>query len=237
MIVNVAIVEDEKNVAELIRSFLNRYAEEKRDVTFNAVWFGNSIDFLSKYNSNYDLVLMDIELPDIDGLTASKRLRNIDEKVSLIFITNMSQYALKGYEVNAFDYIVKPVGYYHLSISLDRVIKHIKSEKTARINVNVKGGLVVLSPMEIKYVEVIKHRIIYYTVKGVYEAYGTLKDKEEILGKAGFVRCNSCYLVNLYYVTGIQDNTVFVDNVGLQISRPKRKSFVNALTNYLGENM
>lgn len=236
MILNIAMVEDEEKTANLIRDCLAKYQSEKGGVEFNAVWFSNPIDFLSKYNHNFDVVFMDIELPDMDGFITAKKLRLIDAQVPLVFITNMSQYAVKGYEVNAFDYIVKPVIYFKFALKLDRLLKHLNSQKLASIHVNIDGGIMVLAQSEIKYLEVIKHTVIFHTIKGNYTSYGTLKSKEEQLDQSSFEKCNNCYLVNLRFVDGIKGNVVIVDGEELQMSRPKRKSFINALTNYLGEN-
>ncbi len=70
------------------------------------------------YRADYDIVFMDIELPGINGMEAAHRLREIDQQVILIFVTNMAQFAVKGYEVDALDYIIKPAQYGPLSIKL-----------------------------------------------------------------------------------------------------------------------
>lgn len=236
IMINVAIVEDEKNAADLLLSYFNTYTEKKGE-KFHVVWFDNPVNFLTYYKPNYDLVLMDIELPDINGMDTSRKLRKIDKTVTLIFVTNMSQFAVTGYEVDAFDYIVKPVSYYDFALKLERALERIKSRTELKIQVVVDDVIKCITSSELKYVEVINHKLIFHTKDGDYVGNGTLKDFEKKLQTADFARCNNCYLVNLRYVTGISGYTVTVDGDELQISHPKRKDFKRALNDYLGEKL
>lgn len=105
---NIAIVEDSKEATDVLKSYFDRFSEEM-GARFNVVCFDNALDFLENYSSAFNLVLMDINMPHMDGMEASHRLREIDNNVTLIFVTNMAQYAIRGYEVGATDFIVKPV--------------------------------------------------------------------------------------------------------------------------------
>ena len=95
MAICVAVVEDEKRERELIKKYLASFGEE-RGVVFNVYEFEDGLSFLSDYKSIYDVVFMDIEMPHLSGMEAAKRLRKLDDKVALVFITNMAQYAVGG---------------------------------------------------------------------------------------------------------------------------------------------
>lgn len=231
--INVALIEDDDGAAEVIRKFLDRFTAEKR-VKFNLARYGDAVGFLANFNSNFDIVLMDIELPDLSGMEAAKKLREIDKSVVLIFVTNMAQFAVKGYEVDAMDFIVKPVDYFVFSVKLQRALDRVTIGGEIKLRVKTENGVVGLLSSRIKYVESVKHIVVYHTTDGDYRSYGTLRDVELSLGASNFVRCNNCYLVNLRYVNCVRGYTAVVDGEELLISHPRRSEFVRALGNYLG---
>lgn len=121
MIVHIALVEDDVKAAETIQKYLDRY-EAENQIKFDVTTFSNAIPLLENYTADYDIIFMDIRMPYMNGMDAAHRLRAIDSKVILIFITSLTQYAVAGYEVEALDYIVKPVNYYDFALKLARAI-------------------------------------------------------------------------------------------------------------------
>lgn len=230
---NIAIVEDEVEEAEILRSYFTRYSKEY-GTTFTVTHFGSAEAFLNRYRPVYDLVLMDICLPKTSGMDAAAELRKLDQSVPLIFVTNMAQFAVKGYEVDAFDFVVKPVSYANFVLKLHRLLGRLATRREGEVLVTLSDHMVRLSASQIKYIEISGHRMVYHTTSGEVNAYGNLKEVEASLDASIFARCNSCYLVNLNYVQAIQGHTVLVDGEELQISRPRRKAFVQALNDYLG---
>lgn len=233
VMIRIALVEDEENNVKEINSYLKRYSKEY-NVEIQISNFGYANLFLSQYNNNFDIVLMDIGLPDIDGMTAIRKLREIDNNVLVIFVTNLAQYAVNGYEVDAFDFLVKPVSYYNLVLKINRALERIGSRKEKQIWVSTRNEKRLIMASKLKYVEVIKHKIIYHTVDGEVSSLGSLKNVCDELEGLSFALCNQCYLVNLHYVTGIDGYKCIIGNEVLQISLPKKNSFIHALNNYLG---
>lgn len=234
--INLAIVEDDIEAANLLEDFLQRYAQAN-DIKFNIVLFANGLSFLNGYNSNFDIVFMDIELPDLNGMKVAQKLRLIDETVTLIFVTNMAQFAVKGYEVSALDFLVKPVTYSNFSLKIQRALKHININSDNGISVKTDDGVKRISVNNIKYVEVMNHKLIYHTTDGDLQAYGQLVNIENSLCGFGFVRCNSCYLVNLRYVSSIKDFILEMDDDKLQISRARKKIVLQEMAKYLGKHL
>ena len=230
--IKIAIVEDEKSIAEGLFNFLDRYAEEN-DIKIQVKYFPCTTEFLTQYDG-FDIVLMDIEFKnDMNGIEASRKLRKLDSVVTLIFVTSFEQFAVRGYEVHAFDFIVKPVVYSDFSLRMTRALQHVSKEEPDTINIMVKGGVKILSVKSIKYIEVIKHKLIFHTVEEVFECNGSLGDMEKQLSPKGFVRCNHCYLVNLWYVRGVDGFSIDLDGEKIAISQSKRKEFMSALNRYL----
>ncbi len=229
----VALVEDSPVEAEAIQSFFRRYCEENA-VDIEVRWFSEGEKFLLEYQPVYDLVLMDINLPAMNGMDTATRLRRLDKLVTLIFITSLARYAIRGYEVDAMDYLLKPVSYSRFCSRIQRALSKCRQEQVQTVLINVSDGVYRIASSRIKYVEVADHCLVYHTVEGNLNTYGKLKDVEEKLDKTQFVRCNRCYLVNLAFIRAVRGFTLVVDGEELQISRPKRNAVLEALNDYLG---
>ena len=227
----VAIVEDETEAKEVISAHLKRYCGEK-NIPYQLVWYNNGLDFLAVYNKNFDVVLLDIMLPDINGMETARKLRDMDNSVALVFVTNMAQFAVSGYEVNAFDFVVKPVTYGNLSLKLDRALPHFIKE-TQRVSIYSPDGTRIVPVSEIKYVEVMNHRIVWHTTEGDLSLCGSLKKAEEQLPPSDYCRINNCYIVNLKYVTSVGAQTIVCAGDELSVSRPRRRDFMRAMTEYI----
>ena len=192
--------------------------------------------FLSEYDADCDIVFMDIQLPDLNGMDAAIKLRKIDDKVTIVFITNLMQYAVDGYQVRALDFIVKPVAYYNFAIKMKRILKERRLNLSYEEELLLSGEHVIkrLAVSAIKYIEVIGHYLTFHTFEGVISTCGFLADMEKNLKDKHFSRCNNCYLVNLKYVTEVSATSCTVDGEELQISRRRRKNFMDDLTMFMG---
>lgn len=189
---------------------------------------------MDEFAGNYDIIFMDIELPHMDGMEAVRRLREKDGNVVVIFVTNMAQYAIKGYEVNALDFIVKPVRYDSFAMKMDKAVAKIKSTRGKEIWITERNSKRRLRIEDIKYVEVVHNCCIFHTTNGDFSTYNQLYNVCAELKDAPFALCNRCFLVNLMHVTSIGDMTVTVGDEKLQVSRSKKKSFMISLNEYLG---
>lgn len=171
-------------------------------------------------------------MPVMNGLEVAKKLRQQDDKVIIIFTTNLASMAINGYEVTALDFLVKPIVEEQLSIVLTRALKYINKGEARRLMIRVKGGFKAISYNEIVYIEVKKHDLNFHSVTGeIFTTRGTLKDVESLLDPNVFAKCNSCYLVNLNHVKSIIDDEVITGVGKLEISRAKKKAFVEAFMN------
>ena len=229
----IAIVEDEAAVRDQLTGYVQRYTRQY-GTPFEVTTFGDGVDILENYRPVYDIIFLDVEMQHLDGMETAQRIRALDSDVLLIFITNMAQYAIKGYAVGALDYVLKPVPYFAFSQQLQKAVGQLARQKRHYLAVPVDGGLRRIDEASIYYIESEGHRIHFYTEEGDFSAPGALKTFEEKLADRPFARCNSGYLVNLAQVSGVQQNTVQVGPHELQVSRPKRKAFLEALADYIG---
>ena len=231
--VRIAILEDEASVREDLAGYLRRYTRQY-GTKFEVSLFADGDEILEDYRPNWDIILLDVEMPRLDGMTTAERIRKLDSEVILIFITNMAQYAIRGYAVDAMDYILKPVPYFAFSQQLQKAIRRLEKRTKAYLTVPVEGGFRRVDLSGVYYLESAGHKVRLYTEEGEWTAPGSLRQYEETLADKQFARCNSGYLVNLAQVRGMQDGMVLVGPHSLQISRPRRKAFVEALTDYVG---
>lgn len=230
--INAALVEDDAAWSAAVTEYVKKFSAES-GMAVKLTRFGDAETFLAS-GVNFDLVLMDIELPGMSGMDAAKKMREAGSGAALLFVTNMAQFALNGYEVEAVDFIVKPVPYFVFSVKFRRAAERAAARKVTVLRVKTDEGTVNIRSSDIKYVEIIKHYAVYHTTDGDHRTRGALKDIEPVLADYDFVRCNNCYLVNLKYVKGVRGYTVNVGGDELLISHPKRRGFVRVLNDYLG---
>ena len=232
--IKIAIVEDEQLYAKQLHEYLRKYEKENGEA-IEVTIYSDGDQIVEKYQSQYDIILMDIEMKFMDGMSAAEEIRKIDTEVVIIFITNMTQYAIRGYAVDALDYVLKPVSYFALSQRLNRAIGRMRKRESKMIMVNMKGGIVRLNIANIYYIESQGHTLILHTILGDYETSGTMKEMESKLLGMNFCRGNKGYLINLQHVDGISDGCAIVKDEKLILSRARKKEFMEALTKYWGE--
>ncbi|MDR1354808.1 MAG: LytTR family DNA-binding domain-containing protein [Propionibacteriaceae bacterium] len=239
--VRIGLVEDDPHSAQLLQGYLARYAAESNSgnfgqEVFQVTAFDDARVLLDHYRGGFDILLLDIQLPGIDGFQAAQRIRQLDHQVIIVFVTITPQYALKGYEVGALSYLLKPVSYVSFAREMQRSLGRYLLRQGAWLSLKINSGLVRVATSEIVFCESDKYRVIVHTMADDHVVISSIKAMQESLAGRGFFRCNSGYLVNLRHVVGVAQNLCRLSTgQQLLISRPRRKAFLAALTNYLGD--
>ena len=229
----VAIVEDmDENIATL-QTYLERYGKE-RSTEIQTVSYKDGMDFVAGYRAVWDLILLDIEMPLLNGMDTARQIRKADPDVLIIFITALTQYAIEGYSVRALDYVLKPVQYYAFAAKMDQVCEILSARQQKSIFVSSREGQVKLLPEQLFYIEVQDHTLCYHTKQQLLHTTGTqsLGKLAQELENSGFARCHQAYLVNLRYVTRYDRSTVVLGGETLPMSRTYYKNFVQSLLDY-----
>ncbi|MDR2157018.1 MAG: LytTR family DNA-binding domain-containing protein [Clostridiales Family XIII bacterium] len=234
--INVAIVEDEADYREEWKRYLARYGEESGE-SFRISVFADGFRILENYRAQYDIILMDIRMEGMDGMAAAEKIRKVDPSVIIIFITNMSQYAIRGYSVDALDYMLKPVSYFAFTQRLERAFKRMRFREDRYMTLRFRSGVKKMKINDIYYIEVLNHDLIFHTKTGEYTVSGTLKNMEEQLRSDGFFRCSKCYLVNLRHVDGMRSGFAVVNGDEVRISRNRKTVFLSALSDHIRETV
>ena len=234
--INIAVVEDSADDLSNCLALLDRYSNEKH-LKFDIQTFNSGDAFLMRFKSQYDFIILDINLSALNGIDVAITIREKDEEVIIMFATNLAKYATSGYEVDAIDFVLKPLSYASFYLRLERVMKKLKKKDDFFIVVPFEGGFNKISINDVLYVEVISHDIIFHLVDGnEITTSGTLKKYEEELKKHWFIRCNSCYLVNAHKIKRVEKLDIQLANdETIAISHPKRKGFMEAFKRYIIE--
>ena len=230
-----AVVEDDPKTSSEITALCERFfAEKERE--FDVQTFFDGASFISSFRSDYDIVLLDIDMPLMNGLAAAKKIRETDDRCAIIFMTNLTQFVLKGYEVAASGYLVKPVLYEKFRRAMNQALKYIDKSQKKTIILRIESDVYVLNVDDIRYIEVMGHNLSVHTENKTYTLKKTLTEFERSLEGFGFARPNHSYLVNLKYVRSVVKNDVILNvgsaDVKLVLSRNKKKAFIDALIAY-----
>lgn len=226
--IKIALVDDNQKDLAVMQGYLDA-AAAGGSLNLSVDSFTDSLEFIETYNGKYDIVFLDIEMPMLDGLELARKLRKMGSDCCIVFITNMPQYALQGYEVEALAYLIKPVKSFNFIQVLKKAVERTKNrrEGDASIVINTRQEVKVLPSSTILYIEVENHNLVFHTTDGgEYRTRESLKAVEEQLSGMNFCRCNNCYLVNLRYVESVIGNTVRVAGTELLMSRHKKKDFI-----------
>ena len=219
-----------------LSSCLTKFAE-RFQIKFELTSIKTGISFLSSYKKRYDLIFISIELPDINGIQATRELRKIDQDTFLILLSNVSHYALDGYELEASDYILKPIKYQNFERKLSRILKKIILKNDESILINLGNKKKVININEIKYVEIMSHDIMIHLDKEIVKTTGVLTKFEKTLNNPKFKRCSACALINLSYIDEIKGNDIkLITGEIIRIGRTKKKEFIKELNAYLKKN-
>lgn len=230
-----AIVEDERPATERLKQYCAAYGAEKRKRIATDT-FSDPAAFLEQYSASYDLVLLDIQMPGMNGMRLAERLREMDSEVLIVFVTNMAQYAVQGYQVAALDFILKPISYFQFSRMMDRAFRCLEQRNPASLIVTSKRDTHRIPVADICYIESQNHKLLIHKEDGVLEAWMALSTVEESLPPHQFSRVNAGMLVNLGKVAGVQrDNVQLLSGEELPIARRRKKEFCADLAYYYGE--
>lgn len=229
----IAIVEDEAVYRTQLQDYLSRYQQEfGRRLEISC--YDSGMAFVHQFRSQFDIILLDVAMPYMDGIESAKKIRQTDSDVVILFVTNQAQHAIRGYEVDAMDYILKPISYFAFSQRLNRAVSRVSRRNEPYLVLNMKSGPRKLKISSVRYIESRGHNLIYHTADGEFTILGSLKDAEQKLESYHFIRCNKGLLVSLSHVDNVQDGCAMVYGEALLISRPRKAAFMDALTNYLG---
>ncbi len=234
--IHIAVVEDEDNYAETFEKYIERYQKEHSE-EIELTRFSDGMEILDEYNGSFDIIFMDIKMKFLNGMTTAQKIRKVDKEVAIIFITNLTQYAIKGYAVDALDYVLKPVSYFSLSQKLERAISRLKDKDNKYITLTAENMMHKVNLKDIYYVESQGHNQTFHTTQGDFSIRSRMNDIESKLSMHNFFRSNKGYIVNMNYVTGVENSFCIVNDNRLIISRNRKKEFMDRLSQFISDTV
>lgn len=234
--VRIAILDDELNEQEwtidLLRQFSSFY---KLDIEY--IVEGDPHTFLENDFSSFDLALIDIIMPyDINGFDVAKKIRENNEKIAIMFLTKTLNYAISGYEVKAFDYLLKPLAFEDFSLKMNVFLKTLQSKGEKELVFKTKGSIVKVKERDIIYIDTYQHYLSIHLENKVYETRGNIKDISKELSNL-FSRCSNYCIINFLFVDEIKKDDVLLKNGELmKITGKYRKQFLKDFSHYMINN-
>lgn len=230
----VALVDDDAMQRRHLAALLHRWSEVAR-VHWSILEFSSGHALSDTYPGDIDLIMADVAMPGIDGFEMARRIRAIDTEVTIVFVTNMANTAVYGYEVGALGFLVKPVGEFALSEELKRCVRQIdrvRLDRRTSIVVATRNGIARIESGSILAVRARGHRITICLVGSEVHTGGTLKQYETVLSELGFVRAHHSVLVNSRHIARVSaQDCVLSDGMVVPVSRRRRRELLDAVAN------
>ena len=232
VMIKIAIVEDNTEEMQIMRSYVDRCSKEQ-NFTCTIDLYTDGDEIVESMRAGYDLIILDIELPLMNGMDEAVQIRKVDRDETIIFTTHNPNYAIRGYKVQALDYLLKPVSYKAFEEVVERALKQRVESSKKYIRVRIRGGTVKLDVSKIRYVDVLDHYICYHTSEGDIKTKATMREAVQALEGEPFFQCNKAFLVNLAYVDGFSGTDLIINGERIPVSRARKKAFMEAMNQYL----
>lgn len=230
----VLVCDDDARVREKV-SALVRQLCAALPVQVEISAFSDGAQLLENYDEAANFAFLDIEMPIMDGLEVARELRRRDSGICIVFMTNHEKYAIRGYEVGAWRYLLKPV---HSEVFLREMQPPFQEAAQAmQHSLCVKGtdGLYCIEPGQLVYAETLpNHQVAIHLRRGVLTANTSIRALEEQLDGTAFFRCHNSFLINFQYVARIGSELLMKDGSAVPISRSRRTELLQRFTAYLG---
>ena len=234
--IRIAICEDEKETQSLIENYLHNILKNI-NIEYEIQKYSLGEELLESNLKEIDILLLDIQMGQINGMDTARKIREVDNKMEIIFITSLIDYVQDGYEVKAYRYLLKPIELEELKKHVLTCIKEIEN-KNNYILIKNKSNTYKIQSNEIKYIEVQKKNMLIHTINKTFDVRYSLEKIEKDLKLGKFVRCHKSFLINLSYVENIKLNTAILESgEEVPVSRYRYKEVKEKFLKFLGDSI
>lgn len=238
--INIAICEDNEVDKSLLELYIREVMEKQLEkdlidgYTLYKYSSGNEmIETLEKYK--YHLVFLDMYMGDILGIEVAKKLREIDGQTIIIFVTSSTDFAVEGYTVRAYHYLVKPIMGLQVVEVINSAVSHILEKEDRYVLIPTLDGLTKVKLQDIYYIECVARKTLVIMRNSTFTCTYNINTLEEKLNHLGFIRCHRSFIINLKYIKTLKAGTVIMENEEeVLLSKYRQKEVRARLTEFLG---
>lgn len=229
----IAVCDDEKAFRDVITEHLKPFKEKNSEITEEEFCSGEDLVAAYELGKRFDLIFLDVEMKEISGVDAGQKIRALDPSVMFIFVTSYTKYVPEAFILNAFQFLVKPVGKEIFNKEFERALITYSKMKY-KYQIMVKARPVILEVKDILYIETFGRHLRAITLTNIYEYVGNISAEENKLTGYGFVRCHKGYLVNLQYIFRPENNMFILTNEQtVPISKHFKNEVLSELNKYI----
>lgn len=233
MMMNIAVCDDEQFMLDQLSSLISANLLERRVSSYSIQTFTDGTSLLND-NRNFDLIFLDIQMNPPNGMETARQLRQMGNQSLLIFVTVLKELVFDAFEVQAYDYLLKPLDDNHFKRMMDRAFDHLKQKEEKTIIIQKGSSYQIVRLSEIVYGEVWGRKIYLHQKDGkIIDYYEKLENLEKHVDHR-FFRCHRSYLVNLDYVHGCSKGQVLLSQGSkIPVSRLREPDFAQALLRHM----
>lgn len=231
---HIAVCDDEQYMSDTIRAMTTDFFRRK-NMEVSIVQFSSGKELL-RYDKAIDILFLDIQMKDMDGMETAKRLRSRKFKGVLIFITVLQEMVFGSFEVQAYDYLVKPVDTDRFEKTMERLLASMKNAGETSLLIQKGYESSIISFEDIVYCEIIDKKVyLHLSSSGVVDFYDRIENLEARLDSR-FFRCHRSFLINLQYLKSYKNGTAYMENGReIPVSRLRSKEFSGVILQYMKE--
>jgi len=228
----IAICDDEKYICNTIQTMLsNFFCKKNMEVTIQQFSSGTE---LLQYNKTIDILFLDIQMDYINGMETARKLRNRKFKGFIIFITILKEMVFQSFEVQAYDYLLKPITEKQFDKTMERLFTSIQNANEANLLIQKGHESRIISFEDIVYCEIIDRKVyLHLSSSEILDFYDRIENLEKKLDN-NFFRCHRSFLINLKHLKSYKNGIAYMENgQEIPVSRLRSKTFSNVILQYM----
>lgn len=237
----IALCDDEVKELDQIEAFLENYQDGKQELAYRTERFSSAEELLRQVREEEyapDILLLDIFMSGKTGIEAAEEVRRLGMCMPIVFLTTSREYALEAYEVDAIQYLVKPLKEERFFHAMDSAIGQLRRMEESQVMIKVAGGMRQIQIDDIVYCESQKNYQIFYMKEGEYRVRMTAAKLWELLERfPQFGRCGRSYILNTNHIVSVEREEIVMDNSRtIYIPRNKAAEFKKEYFAYYFDN-